>query len=110
MVRPDAVTAPEPEPRAAPEPEPRAAPEPEPRAAPEPEPGTRSHGSRARCAACGAPLEADQEWCVECGAARTVLHRPPDWRAPAAVVAVVVGVVVIAALIALVSLSIQAGR
>jgi hypothetical protein len=39
-----------------------------------------------------------------------VLHRPPNWRAPVAVVAVMVGVVVIAALIALVSLSIQASR
>jgi hypothetical protein len=67
-------------------------------------------GPGIRCAACGARLEPDQEWCVECGAARTVLHRPPDWRAPLAVVAVVVGVVVIAALIALVSLSIQAAR
>jgi predicted amidophosphoribosyltransferase len=67
-------------------------------------------GPGTRCASCGARLEADQEWCVECGAARTLLHRPPDWRAPLAVVAVVVGVVVIAALIALVSLSIQTGR
>ena len=81
--------------------EPDLAPSPAPEAAGDP---------RARCAACGAPLEADQEWCVECGAARTVLHRPPDWRAPVAIVAVVVAVVVIAALIALVSLSIQAGR
>ena len=63
-----------------------------------------------RCAVCGKPLEPDQEWCLECGTARTVLHRPPDWRAPLALVAVVVGVVVIGALIALVSLSIQAGR
>ena len=58
-----------------------------------------------RCGACGANLEPDQEWCVECGTARTVLHRPPDWRAPVAVIAVVVGVVVIACLIALVSLT-----
>ena len=67
-------------------------------------------GADARCAACGAGLERDQEWCLECGAARTVPHRPPDWRPPVAIVAVVVGAVVIAALIALVSLSIQAGR
>lgn len=63
-----------------------------------------------RCAACGAPLEPDQEWCLECGAARTVLHHPPDWRVPVAVVAVVAGIVLVAALIALVNLSIQAGR
>jgi hypothetical protein len=63
-----------------------------------------------RCAACGVRLEPDQEWCLECGAARTVLHRPPDWRVPVAVGAVVVGLVVIAALVALVSLSIQANH
>jgi len=66
------------------------------------QPASASPGRR--CAACGAPLEPDQEWCVECGAAGTVLHRPPDWRAPVAIVAVVVGIVVIAGLIALVSL------
>jgi predicted amidophosphoribosyltransferase len=63
-----------------------------------------------RCAACGAALESDQEWCIQCGAARTHLHRPPDWRAPATVIAVVIGVFVIAALVALVSLSIQANH
>jgi hypothetical protein len=62
------------------------------------------------CAGCGARLQRDQEWCVECGAARTVLHRPPDWRAPAALIGVLVAVVVIVALIALVSLSIQANH
>jgi ribosomal protein L37E len=56
------------------------------------------------CAACGAAFEADQEWCIECGAARTRLQRPPDWRAPAAVIAIVVGVFVIAALVAILSL------
>jgi hypothetical protein len=47
---------------------------------------------------------------VQCGAARTELRPPPDWRAPVAVVAVVVAIVVIAGLIALVSLSTQAGH
>jgi hypothetical protein len=41
---------------------------------------------------------------VECGAARTVLHPPPDWRVPVAVIGVVVVAVLIAALIALASL------
>jgi hypothetical protein len=59
----------------------------------------------AHCAACGAKLEPDQEWCVECGTSRTVLHRPPDWRAPFAVIVVVVGLVVIAGLVALVALT-----
>lgn len=67
-------------------------------------------GAEATCAACGAPLERDQEWCVECGTARTALRPPPDWRVPVAVIAVVVAVVLVAGLIALVSLSIQSGH
>jgi uncharacterized OB-fold protein len=63
-----------------------------------------------RCQACGAAVASDQEWCLECGAARTGLRRAPDWRVPAAVVAVVIALVVIALLIALVSLSIQANH
>jgi hypothetical protein len=62
------------------------------------------------CAACGASLAEDQEWCLECGAARTQLHTAPDWRIPAAVVGVVVALVLIGLLIALVSLSIQANH
>ena len=58
----------------------------------------------ARCAGCGAGLAAGQEWCVECGAARTVLHPAPDWRVPVVVIGVVVVAVLIAAVIALVSL------
>jgi predicted nucleic acid-binding Zn ribbon protein len=56
------------------------------------------------CAACGAQLESDQEWCVECGAARTLLHRSPDWRAAVAIVAVVVGILAIAGVIVLAGL------
>lgn len=52
-------------------------------------------------------MAGDQEWCLECGAARTLLRSPPDWRIPAAIVASVVVLVVIAVLIALVALSIQ---
>ena len=63
-----------------------------------------------RCASCGAPLAEDQEWCLECGAARTLLHRPPNWRLPVAILVVVVALVVIGLLIALVSLSIQASH
>ncbi len=54
-----------------------------------------------RCAACGAQLEADQEWCLECGAARTTLRRPPDWRIAVAIIAAVVVVVVVALIVAL---------
>jgi hypothetical protein len=63
-----------------------------------------------RCIACGAALQDDQEWCLECGAARTLLERPPDWRVPAALAAVLVAVIVLGLLIALVSLSIQANH
>lgn len=48
------------------------------------------------CASCGASMEPDQEWCLECGTARTVIHSPPDWRIPA----LVVGGVILAALVA----------
>jgi RNA polymerase subunit RPABC4/transcription elongation factor Spt4 len=62
-------------------------------------------GGGLRCAACDAPLEPDQEWCVECGTARTVVHAPPSWRGAVAVIAVVVGIVVIAGVVALVTLT-----
>lgn len=57
-----------------------------------------------RCRNCGSPLAEDQEWCLECGAARTLLRSPPDWRIPAAILAglivlVAVGVVVVVSLI-----------
>ncbi|HWD84320.1 MAG TPA: hypothetical protein VG321_01125 [Solirubrobacteraceae bacterium] len=63
-----------------------------------------------RCRGCGGALARDQEWCLQCGAARTMLRRPPDWRIPVAVMLVVIALVVIALLIALVGLSIQANR
>ena len=68
------------------------------------------HDEEARCRGCGASLAEDQEWCLQCGAARTLLRRPPDWRIPVAIVTVVVLLVVIALLIALVNLSIQANQ
>jgi len=43
------------------------------------------------CPLCGAPLAADQEWCLHCGAAaRTRLATSSNWRAPIIAVAVVV--------------------
>ena len=48
-----------------------------------------------RCLVCGAPLADDQEWCLECGAARTVIHSPPDWRVGLAIMLAVVVVVLI---------------
>lgn len=62
------------------------------------------------CERCHAPLAVDQEWCLECGAARTRIHRAPDWRIPVAVVTVVIALALIAFLIALIDLSIIANR
>lgn len=61
-----------------------------------------------RCQACGAPVLADQEWCLECGAARTLLRSPPDWRIPAFLIGAIVALTVVAVLIALVAVAIQA--
>ena len=44
-----------------------------------------------RCPRCGANVAPEQDWCLECGApARTRLAPTPNWRAPIALVAVVV--------------------
>lgn len=61
-------------------------------------PGTRE-SERAFCALCGRPMAPDQEWCTECGAARTRILRAPDWRLPIAVIAAVI--VIVAGLLAL---------
>lgn len=57
------------------------------------------------CRNCGSELGEDQEWCLECGAARTLLRRPPDWRLSLAVVAAVVVVGVAGVVVALVILA-----
>ncbi len=57
------------------------------------------------CAQCGTELGEDQEWCLECGAARTLIHRSPDWRIPVAIVAAVVLLVLGGVAIALVNVS-----
>jgi hypothetical protein len=56
------------------------------------------------CRNCGGNLGEGQEWCLECGAARTFLPHPPDWRIPVAIVVLVLGLAAAALLIALVSL------
>jgi hypothetical protein len=44
-----------------------------------------------RCPRCGAYVAPEQDWCLECGApARTRLAPTPNWRAPIAIVAIVV--------------------
>ncbi len=57
------------------------------------------------CAQCGTELRDDQEWCLECGAARTLLHRPPDWRIPVAIAGTIILLVVAGFAIALINLS-----
>jgi RNA polymerase subunit RPABC4/transcription elongation factor Spt4 len=59
---------------------------------PRPEPGEA-------CQACGAALAADQEWCLECGVARTAIQAPPDWRLGVAIVLAVVAIVVLITII-----------
>jgi hypothetical protein len=62
------------------------------------------------CLSCGASLGADQEWCIECGAARTLIHRPPDWRLPVAVVGSVIVLVLAGVVFGLIELSADANR
>jgi RNA polymerase subunit RPABC4/transcription elongation factor Spt4 len=53
------------------------------------------------CAHCSSPLGPDQEWCLECGTATTLIHTPPDWRIPVAIVVVVIGVALIGFIVVL---------
>jgi hypothetical protein len=76
----------------------------------EPTPARPVEAAGNPCPHCGARLASDQEWCIECGAARTYLHRPPDWRVGAAIVAVVVGLVAAGFAIVLINLSGHADR
>jgi hypothetical protein len=73
-------------------------------AGPAPSPGEGPERAQEPCTACGARLEPDQEWCLECGAARTIIHRPPDWRIPVAAVGLVVLAAAVAFVIALTNL------
>ena len=59
-----------------------------------------------RCPRCGARLSAEQEWCLECGAAvGTRVAAPRGWRAPIAVVGVLLALALIAVILALVELA-----
>jgi len=62
------------------------------------------------CDRCGAWLAADQEWCLECGSARTLIHSPPSWRAPVAIVGAVALVALAALVVVLIRLSADANR
>jgi hypothetical protein len=62
-----------------------------------------------RCSHCGAQLMDDQEWCHQCGAARTLIHRPPDWRIGIAIVATVAALAVVIFVLVLSNLSSSSG-
>lgn len=62
------------------------------------------------CAHCGSPLAADQEWCLQCGAARTLVHSPPSPGIALAIVAAVVLAALVALAIVLINLSTGANR
>jgi septal ring-binding cell division protein DamX len=59
-----------------------------------------------RCPRCGATLTDEQEWCLECGAAvGTRIAGPRGWRAPLAIIGVLLALAAIAIVIALVELA-----
>jgi hypothetical protein len=59
-----------------------------------------------RCPRCGAHLSAEQEWCLECGAAvGTRIAEPRGWRVPLAVIGSLLALALIALILALVELS-----
>ena len=59
-----------------------------------------------RCPRCDAQLSAEQEWCLECGAAvGTRIAEPRGWRASVAVVGVLLALALIAVVLAIVELS-----
>jgi septal ring-binding cell division protein DamX len=62
------------------------------------------------CAQCGTALAEDQEWCLECGTARTFIHDAPGWRIPVAIVGAVVALVALGAVLALLTASKDVNR
>ncbi len=59
-----------------------------------------------RCPRCDARLSAEQEWCLECGAAvGTRIAEPRGWRASLAVVGVLLALALIAVVLAIAELS-----
>ncbi len=53
------------------------------------------------CPHCSNPLADDQEWCLECGTAATLIRTPPDWRIPVAIVVAVIAIALIGFIVAL---------
>ena len=59
-----------------------------------------------RCPRCDARLRAEQEWCLECGAAvSTRIAEPRGWRASVAVVGVLLALALVAVILAIVELA-----
>ena len=59
-----------------------------------------------RCPRCGARLSAEQEWCLDCGAAvSTRIAEPRGWRASIAVVGVLLALALVAVILAIVELA-----
>ncbi len=59
-----------------------------------------------RCPRCDARLSAEQEWCLDCGAAvSTRIAEPRGWRASVAVVGVLLALALIAVVLAIVELA-----
>ena len=64
-----------------------------------------------RCPRCGARLSAEQEWCLDCGAAvGTRIAEPRGWRASVAVVGVLLALALVAVILAIVELAGPAER
>ena len=69
-------------------------------------PGAPPAPGTVACPRCGASIGPEQSWCLECGApARTRLVPTPNWRAPVAVLALVVLLAGIALAVAFVALT-----
>ena len=69
------------------------------------EPSPAAAPLRRACLHCLNPLAANQEWCLECGTATTLIRTPPDWRVPVAVVAAVIAIALTAFIVAISRLS-----
>jgi hypothetical protein len=85
VCNPDGVKLLEAEPTAAPQVAPEA-----PRETPQEQPPAKPEAIRT-CTSCGAPMEADQDWCLTCGtAASGSIGQRPGWWAASTVIAITV--------------------
>jgi len=74
--------------------------------APVEDPKPEVQAEQRRCPRCGAALTNEQELCLECGAGvGATIARPPSWRGPVALVAVLLAIAAAALVLALVELA-----